>query len=47
MVSSATQGHAEAWTAEYAPPYGSIIGKAVEDKVSTESGVIEILVGKN
>jgi len=47
MVSSATQGHAEAWTAESSPPYGSIIGKAVQDKVGTESGVIEILVGKN
>lgn len=47
MVSSATAGHAEAWTAETAPPAGSIIGKAVEDKLAAESGVIEVLVGKH
>ena len=45
MVSSATPGHACAWTEEGSPPAGSIIGKAIENKTGTGEGVIEVLIG--
>lgn len=47
MVSSATPGHACAWTEEGSPPAGSIIGKAIENKTGSEAGVIEVAVGIN
>lgn len=46
MVCSSTRGHAEAWTKSEPPPYGSILGKAVENKTTAEPGQIEILVGR-
>jgi hypothetical protein len=46
MVSSATAGHARAWTEENDPPAGSVIGKSLEDKTSEEAGVIEVVIGR-
>lgn len=46
MVSSATPGHAEAWTEEGSPPAGSIIGKSLENKTGTGEGVVEVVVGR-
>ena len=46
MVSSATPGHARAWTESGDPPSGTIIGKAVEDHITSGEGVIEVLVGR-
>ena len=45
MVSSDTHGHACAWRDEGSPPFGSVVGKAVEDKTDTGVGVIEVAVG--
>jgi hypothetical protein len=45
MVSSDVQGHAMAWTSMDNPPYGSILGKALEDKYTEEPGLIEVVVG--
>ena len=48
MVSSSTPGHAVAYNSDnmkYEP--GCIIGKALENYDSAESGIIEIVVGKN
>lgn len=45
MVTSTTAGYAQAYTDESEPPAGCVIGKAIEDKVSDEVGVIEVLVG--
>lgn len=47
MVSSSVKGHAEAWTNASPPPYGSIIGKAVQDKTDPVPSKIEVLVGKH
>jgi len=46
MVSSATAGHARAWTEDTDPPAGSIIGKSVENKDTEEAGVIEVAIGR-
>jgi len=46
MVSSATAGHARAWTEENDPPAGSVIGKSLENKTSEEAGVIEVVIGR-
>ena len=46
MVSSATAGHARAWTEDTNPPSGSVIGKSLEDKTSDDAGVIEVAVGR-
>jgi len=46
MVSSATAGHARAWTEDSNPPAGSVIGKSLEDKTTEEAGVIEVAVGR-
>lgn len=46
MVSSSVKGHAQAWTENSAPPYGSIVGKAVADKTDPAPAKIEVLVGK-
>lgn len=45
MVSSDTPGHACAWREEGSPPFGSVVGKAVEDKTGLDAGEIEIAVG--
>ena len=45
LVSSATPGHAMAWHEEGDPPYGSVIGKSIENKDSSAAGVIEVAVG--
>ena len=47
MVASDTPGHAEAWRDESNPPAGSIIGKALENKIGASTDVIEVVVGKN
>jgi hypothetical protein len=47
MVSSNNSGCAMAWTDNTNPPAGSIIGKAVENKLDDETGIIEILIGRN
>lgn len=44
MVTSSLPGHAQAWTELQAPPYGSVIGKAVQTKTSPDSGLIEIVI---
>ena len=46
LVSSRTPGHAEAHKDLHGPPAGSAIGKAIEDKDSDGTGVIEVLVGR-
>tara|TARA_B100001057_G_scaffold317336_2_gene317524 strand:- start:4401 stop:5672 length:1272 start_codon:yes stop_codon:yes gene_type:complete len=46
LVSSRTPGHAEAHKDLHGPPAGSAIGKAIEDKDSEGTGVIEVLVGR-
>lgn len=46
MVSSTTSGHARAWTEDTAPPAGAVIGKSVEQKTSTEAGIIEVAIGR-
>jgi len=46
MVSSDTAGHAEAWRDESNPPAGSVIGKALENKIGAGADVIEVVVGK-
>jgi hypothetical protein len=46
MVSSDTAGHAEAWRDESNPPAGSVIGKALENKIGASADVIEVVVGK-
>ena len=45
MVSSDTDGHAEAWRDESSPPYGTVIGKSLENKDSRGTGVVEVVVG--
>ena len=45
LVSSSTPGHAMAWNEEGDPPYGSVIGKSIEDKDSSDAGVVEVAVG--
>ena len=47
MVASDIPGHAEAWRDESNPPAGSIIGKALENKIGASTDVIEVVVGKN
>ncbi len=46
MISSNEPGHCEAWKQESNPPSGTVLGKALEDKIGTETGVIEVLVGR-
>ena len=46
MVSSDTAGHAEAWRDESNPPAGSVIGKALENKIGAGADVIEVVVGR-
>lgn len=46
MVASDTAGHAEAWRDESNPPAGSVIGKALENKIGAGADVIEVVVGK-
>jgi len=46
MVSSATEGHARAWTEDTDPPAGTVIGKSVEDKNAEGPGVIEVAIGR-
>ena len=46
MVSSATPGHARAWTEAGDPPASAVIGKAVEDHDISGEGMIEILIGR-
>jgi len=46
MVASDTPGHAEAWKDESNPMTGSVIGKSLEDKYGSATGVIEVVVGK-
>ena len=46
MVSSATEGHARAWTEDTNPPAGTVIGKSVEDKNAEGPGVIEVAIGR-
>jgi hypothetical protein len=46
MVSSATAGHARAWTEDTNPPAGSVIGKSLENKTTQEEGVIEVVIGR-
>ena len=45
MVPSETDGHARAWREEGDPPYGTVIGKSLEDKDSRGTSVIEVVVG--
>ena len=46
LVSSGTPGHAEAHRDLHGPQAGSAIGKAIEDKVGEDTGIIEVLVGR-
>ena len=46
MVASETAGHAEAWREESNPPTGSVIGKALENKIGASADVIEVVVGR-
>jgi hypothetical protein len=46
MVTSSTPGHAEAWHEEGDPPMGTVIGKALENKIDSVEGVIEVVVGR-
>ena len=45
MVTSNTDGCAVAWTESFSPPYGSVIGKALENKDTGNVGTIEVVVG--
>ena len=45
MVTSDTDGCAVAWTESFSPPYGSVIGKALENKDTGNVGTIEVVVG--
>jgi len=45
MVTSDTDGCAVAWTESFSPPYGSVIGKALENKQDDNESVIEVVVG--
>lgn len=45
LVSSSTPGHAMAWKDEGDPPYGTVIGKSIENKDSSDAGVIEVAAG--
>lgn len=46
MVTSEMPGCAKAWREEGDPPYGSVIGKSLEDKDDNQLGEIEVVVGK-
>jgi len=46
MVTSEMPGCAKAWREEGDPPYGSVIGKALENKTDSQLGEIEVVVGK-
>ena len=45
MVPSEIDGHARAWREEGDPPYGTVIGKSLEDKDSRGTDTIEVVVG--
>ena len=45
LVTSASEGHAEAWDPQNFVP-GSVVGKALEAKTDSGVGVIEVAVGK-
>ena len=45
MVTGSLPGVAQAWREEGNPPYGSVIGKSLEDKDSRDVEVIEVAVG--
>lgn len=46
IVSSNVHGHGMAWTEPTPAPYGSVVGKAVQDKDYPEAGVIEVVAGR-
>jgi hypothetical protein len=46
IVSSTTAGHGRAWTGPGPAPYGSVIGKAVENKTDSNAGIIEVVAGR-
>jgi len=45
MITSSVPGCAEAWREEGDPRYGSVIGKSLVNKISSEEELIEIVVG--
>jgi len=45
MITSSLPGCAEAWREEGDPRYGSVIGKSLVNKISSEEELIEIVVG--
>jgi hypothetical protein len=45
MITSSLLGCAEAWREEGDPRYGSVIGKALANKTTTEEELIEVVVG--
>ena len=45
MITSSLPGCAEAWREEGDPRYGSVIGKALANKTTTEEELIEVVVG--
>jgi len=45
MITSSLPGCAEAWREEGDPRYGSVIGKALANKKTTEEELIEVVVG--
>jgi len=47
MITSSVPGCAEAWREEGDPRYGSVIGKALANKTTTEEELIEVVVGVN
>ena len=47
MITSSLPGCAEAWREEGDPRYGSVIGKALANKTTTEEELIEVVVGVN
>ena len=45
MTSSEVPGVASAWRSESNPPYGSVIGKSLEDSDGEDTKIIEVAVG--
>jgi hypothetical protein len=46
IVSSDVPGHGRAWTGSDPAPYGSVVGKAVENKTDSNAGIIEVVAGR-
>lgn len=46
IVASSTPGHGRAWDGLGPAPYGSVVGKAVENKTDPAPGVIEVVAGR-